>query len=275
MPYEFRPGMYYRMPTHFGPSLGPRQGPDGRTFEGRTNRWTTISVTFRTNPDQLESLLPPGFSLDGEPAVTVAAGYGTDLEWLAGRGYNVLGVSFPARYDGEEDHVRGNFLTVLWENLADPILTGRDDLGISKIWCELPPPRSHQGQTTCIASWLGFTFCELTVERLHPPDREDADAGAGEPAVGTLHYKYIPRTQHWGDSDVAYATYTPPSTVGTVVESLRGEGRVAFRHATWAEMPTQCTIVNAFAALEVLGWCGASLVTTLGAGDVSDQQALR
>lgn len=32
MPYTFQPGMTYRMPTHFGPSLGPRQGPDGKGY---------------------------------------------------------------------------------------------------------------------------------------------------------------------------------------------------------------------------------------------------
>ena len=33
MAYKFQPGKMYRMPTHFGPLMGPRQGPDGRKFE--------------------------------------------------------------------------------------------------------------------------------------------------------------------------------------------------------------------------------------------------
>ena len=32
MSYIFRPDSHYRMPTHFGPSLGPRQGLDGRRY---------------------------------------------------------------------------------------------------------------------------------------------------------------------------------------------------------------------------------------------------
>jgi hypothetical protein len=32
MPYTFQPDKMYRMPTHFGPRTGPRQGPDGSTF---------------------------------------------------------------------------------------------------------------------------------------------------------------------------------------------------------------------------------------------------
>ena len=55
-----------------------------------------------------------------------------EIEWLAGRGYNTLGVSFPAVFEGEVDRATGSLLTVLWENLTDPILTGREELGFSK-----------------------------------------------------------------------------------------------------------------------------------------------
>ena len=78
MPYQFQPGRMYRMPTHFGPSLGPRQGEAGRKF---------------ANVDS--------------PKVTARS---------------------------------VSFLVVLWENLTDPILTGREELGFSKIYCEIPEP---------------------------------------------------------------------------------------------------------------------------------------
>ena len=59
------------MPTHFGPSLGPRQGPNGRVFECRDNpKTTSLSVSFLTNREQLEELIPEGFQLEGEPVVT-------------------------------------------------------------------------------------------------------------------------------------------------------------------------------------------------------------
>ena len=66
MPYRFEKGKIYRMPTHFGPGLGPRQGPDGRSFECKDNpKSKSISVSFLTNPDQLESFLPPNCSIGG------------------------------------------------------------------------------------------------------------------------------------------------------------------------------------------------------------------
>ena len=130
MTYQFESGKMYYMPTHFGPRTGPRQGPDGRRFANRKSpKATTIAVSFLTNPDQLAAILPEHFELSGEPVVTVAGCYLTEIEWLAGRGYNIVSITLPASFNGKQDHVTGDFMPVLWENLADPIITGREELG--------------------------------------------------------------------------------------------------------------------------------------------------
>lgn len=281
MPYRFHHGKMYRMPTHFGPSLGPRQGRDGQRFACKdTPKTTTLSVSFLTNREQLEELLPEGFTLGGEPIVTVAASYMTEIEWLAGRGYNILGVSFPAIFNGKEDYAVGNLLTVLWENLADPIITGREELGYSKIYCELPEPTVYGGETHCIASWLGFKFLDLELRNMTQVDPEELPSPASGQTdgklTGTLHYKYIPRTEDWGDADAAYAVLTPAETPNRVVKEMwRGEGTVEFHKARWEDMPTQYTIVNAFAELEIKEYRGASITKTVGSKDLSDQRILR
>ncbi len=281
MPYRFHNGKMYRMPTHFGPSLGPRQGRDGQRFACKdTPKTTTLSVSFLTNREQLEELLPEGFTLGGEPIVTVAASYMTEIEWLAGRGYNILGVSFPAIFNGKEDYAVGNLLTVLWENLADPIITGREELGYSKIYCELPEPTVYGGETHCIASWLGFKFLDLKLRNMTQVDPEELPSPASGQTdgklTGTLHYKYIPRTEDWGDADAAYAVLTPAETPNRVVKEMwRGEGTVEFHKARWEDMPTQYTIVNAFAELEIKEYRGASITKTVGSKDLSDQRILR
>lgn len=278
MPYQFDPDQMYRMPTHFGPRTGPRRGPDGREFECRDNPYSTsISVSFLSNSTQLERFLPPGFALDGEPVVTVSASYMTEIEWLAGRGYNTLGVSFPVRFEGEVDRLSGNFLTVLWENLTDPILTGREELGFSKIYCELPAPISLRGQHHASASWLGYKFLDLTVSDLREQSREEIEQlESRQDGAGALHYKYVPRTGEWGTADAAYAVLTPAETPNRRVLELQvGAGRLQFHHARWEDMPTQYNIVNAFADLEIREYRGASLIKTIGGKDLSDQRILR
>ena len=281
MPYEFQSGKMYRMPTHFGPRTGPRRGEDGRKFECKdAPKSTTRAVSFLTNAEQLEELLPEGFSLGEEPVVSVYASRMTEIEWLAGRGYTVLGVSFPAEFHGKEDRAVGSFLTVLWENLTDPILTGREELGFSKIYCDLPQPRVYQGETHLIASWMGFKFLDMNLKNMvevppenYPPPAKPRSDGV---LTGTLHYKYMPRTGEWGTADVAYAVLTPAETPNRVVKGMwRGEGTVAFHRALWEDLPTQYNIVNTFADLEIKEYRGASITKSVGAKDLSDQRILR
>lgn len=301
MPYKLQPGRMYMMPTHFGPAAGPRQGPDGRRFDGRNSpRTTSYSVSFLTRPEQLEVLLPAGFRLAGDPVVTVTVSYMTEIEWLAGRGYNTLGVSFPAEYRGERDRARGPFLAVLWENLADPILTGREQLGFSKIYCAIPPPSVLNGETRCTADWLGFPFMEMNLSEMETPSAAPAEAPAAEaeapaaegeapsapveaPAAeadgvelnGTLHYKYIPRTGEWDEADAEYAVLTPSATPNRRITAQRtGRGSVRFHRAEWRDLPTQYHIVNALADLEQIAFMGASIVETVGGKDLSDQRIL-
>ena len=283
------------MPTHFGPAAGPRQGPDGRGFDCRdTPRTTSYSVSFLTREDQLDGLLPAGFRLAGEPVVTVTVSFMTEIEWLAGRGYNTLGVSFPAEFTGELDRARGPFLAVLWENLADPILTGREQLGFSKIYCAIPPPVVLDGQTRCAADWLGFKFMDMRLADMaavpaaesegetaadEAPGDED-DHGAADTArtvlAGTLHYKYMPRTGAWDTADAEYAVLTPSSTPNRrVVAQRTGLGSVRFHRAEWRDMPTQFHIVNALAELEQIAFRGANVVETVGGKDLSDQRILK
>ena len=105
MTYPLNPELMYMMPTHFGPMCGPRQGPGGKkfAFEQDHRKCMAVSVSFLTNAAQLQELLPPGFELMGEPVVTVFETYMKEIDWLAGRGYNVLGVNFPVVYQGQKD----------------------------------------------------------------------------------------------------------------------------------------------------------------------------
>ena len=273
MPYQLEPGKMFRMPTHFGPSLGPRQGPGGRKFSCLDNpKTTSVSVSFLSDRDQLNAMLPAGFEVGERPIVTVTASYIKEIEWLAGRGYNTLGVTFPAVFKGEVDSARGPFLTVLWENLADPIITGREDIGFSKIYCELPEPSVCRGRTRCTAGWLGYKFLVLQVDDLADPTENSPT----EPADGMLHYKYIPKTQFWGEADMHYAVLTPSETPHRkVIDHQVGKGSVTFHRAEWEDLPTFYSVVNAFADLEVKELLGGSVTRTVGGKDLSDQRILR
>lgn len=273
MSYAFVPGARYRMPTHFGPSLGPRQGLGDRRYQCLdTPGQTIIRAGFRAEAEQLERFLPPRFSLL-RPEIHFTFCYMTDVEWLAGRGYNTFGVSIPARYAGSRERIDGEILLVLWENMADPIISGREELGFSKVYCELPPPLRRDGEAVCRASWDGHQFATLRLSGLGDTRREWP---APDPSEGLLHYKYMPKTGAPGEADAEYAVLTPIDGGHFRTErNLPADGASCdFRHSTWEELPTLVHIVNALAELE-LGECvEARIIEGRGAKDLSDQRIL-
>ena len=130
MSYRFEAGRIYRMPTHFGPAPGPRQLPDNVVVDPkRSPRRVSVAASFLTDPVALEKHVPEGFTLTGEPVVTVEFHHMTEIDWLAGRGYTMIWVGWPATFTGSRDRATGKFLAVVWENLADPIITGRCEIG--------------------------------------------------------------------------------------------------------------------------------------------------
>jgi hypothetical protein len=278
--YVFIPGEWYRMPTHFGPATGPRKGPDLKAFDWTNSpKSTAISVSFLGKREQMQKLLPPGFAINGEPIVTVTMTYMTEIAWLAGRGYNTLGVWFPVRFTGKQDQATGTFLLILWENLTDPIITGREELGFSKLYAELPPARMFGDTARVTAGWLEFPFLDMELTGLtqaEAPARPAAAPPADGPLRGQMHYKYMPRTGEWGKADASYAVITPAGNSSQrTLEMWRGKGTVTFHRARWEDMPTQYMIVNAFAAREIVEFRGATITKSVGGKDLSDQRIIR
>lgn len=263
----------HRMPFGFGPMPGPRQGPDGRPFDwSHTPLRTSVSASFLTDGAALSSLLPPGFALEGEPIVTLELQFLRELEWLGGRGYNILGVKFRTRFNGEVHQAVGPFLCVLWENLADPILSGREELGYAKLYAEIAEERVLRGRHAYAAGWLGHPFFRLELRGLGPAEPPAPAAGDD----GVLHYKYVPRTGAPGEADVACATLTPTAAAPRVLSHQVAESfDFAFLRSGWEDLPTMAHIVNRLAELPVRALRAATRTETRGGRDLSDQRTLR
>ena len=235
-------------------------------------------MNFLSNEDQLAALCPEGFTPIGEPVVTVGLTDMRNIPWLAGRGYKMLMVMFNAAYHGKKDSAMGPFLSVLWENMADPICSGREELGFSKMYCELPDPWEFDGITRFSADWYGFRFCDMELTDMKPvpvaePEVPDVPEGT---QLGLLHYRYMPRIGEWGTADASYPVITPAANPNVkVTEMFQGKGTVAFHKARWEDMPTQYHIVSGLAALEIKEFRGAMIRHYQGSKDLKDPHILR
>jgi hypothetical protein len=143
MSYRFEAGRIYRMPTHFGPAPGPRQLPHEFLVDPKRSRSTlSVAASFLTDPAVLEQHLPEGFTLAGEAVVTVEFHYITDIDWLAGRGYTMINVGWPATFTGSRDRATANF-----SPLSGRILPIRSLRGVARLDSPSFMPRSlsHAG----------------------------------------------------------------------------------------------------------------------------------
>jgi len=270
------------MPTVFGAAGGPRQAPKDPSFKHLPTKVTRYIVAFLGREEQVRQLIPNGLDLRGEPVVQVQFTCLKDIPWLAGRGYNILSVLFPVRFTSEDGtNVDGLFQSVLWENLGDSIITGREQLGHAKLYAQLPDPKESGNRTSISASWDGFTFSQLELTCDEVPDTRLIDEVTEMAGSGLIGHKYIPRTGVWDQSDADYFTLTPIPGASNlrdpqpapVVRS--GRGSVQFNRAEWKDMPTQCHIVQKLADLDQVSPLDALVVEGLTYADAYDQRILR
>ena len=205
--------------------------------------------------------------------MTVEFHYMTDIDWLAGRGYTMIHVWWSALFTGARDSAQGRFLAVMWENLADPIISGREEIGHPKLYAEVPGLLIADDVYSCAASWVGFSFLEIEVKTLS----ETATSGqqSRQQSDGTLMLKYVPRTGAWGEADVCQVTLTPAANPDLTIErTKRGTSAVRFHRAKWADLPTMYHVVNALAGLPILEARGGSVTWSRGGKPYLDQQVL-
>ncbi len=259
----------YRMPVGFGPAPGPRNLPEAERHRRFDKKAVTLTLSAATDGEMLGALLPGGCALSGDPRLEIVVTILSEIGWLAGRGYNIVMVRIPAVWRGKEE-VEGHFVPVVWENMADPILTGREELGWPKIFADIPAPEDEGSTWRGRACWDGFEFLSIDASGVAPAPLPEASP---QPM---MFRKYMPRTGEWGTADIDQMTIVEPGPPAPEVRSCRvGTGRFAFHPARWEQMPTQYLIVNALADLPLHDFGPAIRLDISGGTDVSGQRILR
>jgi len=247
---KFDPNSSYMMPAHFGP----------RPFSPKASGWyhdvTMMVVPFLTDPQKLAAYLPEPFEVVEDAVVTVTYACNKQVDWLAGHGYNLIAVSAAAVFNGEKEKLEGNYTLVMWENLTDPILTGRELQGIPKIYADIQDHSVIAGEWHTSASHFGHKIMDLFISDLREatPDEIEAYGKANEGKDNPMAWRYLPGVSGFGQS-VSEPTTFPSET--TVTETLVGQGTVDWKHLSWEQNPTQFHIVNALADLPVLAYLPA------------------
>ncbi len=242
--FRFDPTSSYMMPAHFGP----------RPLNPRASGWyhdvTAMVVTYMTDREKLAQHLPAPFQVGPEPLVSVFYACNRQVDWLAGHGYNMVAVNASAVFNGENDQLVGQFCLVMWENLTDPILTGRELQGIPKIYADIPDHSVIGGDWHATASHFGHKIVDIAISNLEPVSDEDLAAGQAAAGDSTpMGWRYLPGVSGFGETTSGATAYPSENLLAS---AQVGIGDITWHELTWEQNPTQFHIVNALAALPVL-----------------------
>jgi len=235
-------GRRYMNPFQFGPR------PIGRG-SARYNDVVSMSISYITDKASLAKYIHKPFEIADEPLLTVSYSMNREVEWLAGHSYNLIAVNASVFFNGEVDKLHGGHPLVLWENLTDPILTGRENEGIPKIYADIPDHSIINGEWRVSASHFGHKIVDMKISDLEQLEEQEVEQLRKRSEGGHwMGWKYIPPT---GDGpEVNHPTLFPTS--GNQKAAWRGKGKIIWQHLTWEQNPTQFHIVNALHDLPVL-----------------------
>ncbi|EMC98606.1 hypothetical protein BAUCODRAFT_30880 [Baudoinia panamericana UAMH 10762] len=281
--WKRNPHVYWRMPIAFGPMPGPRQTHFGLVRDGSRSTFTTASIKFKTSRTLLQNLFPPmrkGWRFRSPGTVAYASFSQTTLnkmEWLGGSGYNHLGLYIHGvEYVKENGTVySGTYLPILYESLTDPIVSGREELGMPKLYSSIDIYRratSYRIRT----GWQGALWGNFHLQELEEMDTAAVTGSiSGEADDGILAYKYIPKAgrANKGIAAEEHVTFDPFAEAEPKPRVLRyyKANRASFEidALDWEQLPTMHHVVSRLAELPIYEIVGAKVVEGEGVPDVS------
>lgn len=283
MALKFEKDKIYMMPVFFGPSSLQNE-PEGRNgnpprtmSHGHYQPSVTnvFQVTYETDREVLESMIPDCYTLN-DPYVSVTLCEFTNIGWLNGKTYNLINVNVPVHFKGERDDLDGDLVLAMFENHADPIIGGRETMGYSKIYCEIPRVQNCDGKCIATASSWDFRFMKMVIDKNAPaPDAATLKASEARSA-GKVHFRYFPDVMEKGEDPatnytkaaIAYPTILPkwvkpadyPYPMRTP-EVTYCNGTVDFIEPTWDDMPTLYNVGKGLASLKCKRVIAAKVLT--------------
>ncbi|KAJ5812632.1 hypothetical protein N7474_008933 [Penicillium riverlandense] len=279
------PDVYWRQPIVFGPMPGPRQDVWGRNRAAQSlqSTFTTASVKFKTSRTLLQNLFPSDAYSFISPGTVARASFSqttlSGMDWLGGGGYRHLGLYIHGvQYTKANGEVlEGTYMPILFESLADPIVSGREELGMPKLYTAIDVHQrrsSYRVQT----SWQGAVWGHFELEDLQEEDpSSDQGTIGGEADDGILVHRYMPQVgrDSKGKPEAEYPVFVPHAQESKVVPSrvtrLRRtkKAKVEIDGLDWDALPTLHHVISRLGEIPMDEILDAKVVEGEGVPDVS------
>ena len=240
------------MPFNFGP----------RETDPRNSGWyrdvSMLIVPYKTDAKILRKLMPEQFEISDEPTVSVNYACNKDIDWLAGRNYNLISVSVEAIFSGDVDEVTASYNLVMWENLTDPILTGREMQGIPKIYADIDDMSYGNNSANVRMSHFASPILDIAISDTVRLDKKIVGEVVKEKSdMQSFGYRYIPNVNPALPPVVAEPILHNSQNIFT--EMSLGKGFVNWHSSSWEQNPTQSHIINILKTLPILEYEDAAM----------------
>jgi acetoacetate decarboxylase len=225
------PSKFYMMPLICGPMAENEEG-----LRYHYGEMENIAIQYQTDSNAIEPLLPDCYRPADKPTVTVWFSHNNHVDFMAGRGYRIAAVQVAVRFDGEKDHLEGDYVLVMFENDTIPIIGGREQSGVPKIYADISGFEMQQdGHVRCEASLWGQHLVSMDLD---PLKKQNALIRfAASRIINSrpwLTYKYIPSVI--GPPDVEYPMIFPSDI--KIEELWMGKsGQISFGDPSKSDFP--------------------------------------
>lgn len=284
--FQFEEGKMYMMPAVFGPCVTPRQKPEGgRWVYDAPTKTTHYKVVYEVPAEKLQEILPEKYELLS-PHIVVTFSALRNIAWLQGGGYDIVHVEVPVHFKGEKDDFKAFFEPVLWEDVPDAILTGREQLGYSKLFGFIKTMDELDGISRGSIATHDFTFLDMQVRvEEEPEDLDTLKKVLANPEIeGKIHFKYMPHTEApFLTADACYSVwgtkgYLAPEDIDNSdcppTESVFCRGKVFWHRPEWKDAPAQARILQYLYDLGCVKYVGAQKLTVYSHADVYAQHVV-
>ncbi|MCJ1472618.1 hypothetical protein MMC13_001267 [Lambiella insularis] len=289
--------LYWRQPTVFGPMPGPRQDVLGRPRTDTLAASSSLkaSIKFKTSATLLRTLFPNPSYRFAKPDTIAQATFSvqslTNLDWLAGGGYEVLGLHIHGvQYTTQDGEVlNGSYCPVMFENLPDPILSGREELGFPKVYSDIQITEDEStGTYGARISWRGAEWASFEWQGLRKQEAQDSN-GTDSADATTPHdesvfvHKCIPASgsaqRAKSSVDAEYDVFHPypaSTSAGTDSKPARHTTEASFKihDLDVKRLPTLHHIVSRLAEIPVFGIVEATVTEKKGVNDFSNARRI-
>lgn len=261
--FKFKDDYVYKMPVHFG---GAPFYPWSVVHEDTL----TIIVQYETDPKALVQYLPTVFELR-EPIVSVMYCNSREVVWMSNGEYRLIQVSIPVKYKGKSEEISGDYALVVWENKTCPIIGGREEDGVPKIFADIASERHVGDHWFTAASYESCTFLQIDMNKKNELPPQVIKQINKNSRVNLFSWRYLPNIGK-GGAALSQATLYPQEM--NVKQAWNGEGSIRWTKLTPEQHPLQHNIIAALADLPVVKYTNAMLSRGMVKLNVSDSRTL-